>query len=324
MTTYKEINGTNIEAVSTDPANPVTGQVWYNTTDNVVKGAAQTTAGAWATGGNLNTGRVAGAGSGTQTASIFAGGTSPTTSNTELYNGSAWTETTNMNTARAELSAATVAPSTEALVFAGHTGTYPTQTPSTANEHWNGSAWTELADLNTGRWAGAGAGISYTAALFFGGYVPPNTAATESWNGSSWTEVGDLNTPRYYLTGTGSNTAAIAIGGAPSTNSVEQWNGSSWTAITNFPTASEYIEAAGASYTSCLALGVTPSSTGKKNVFWDGSSWTELADYSTGRINGLGSGTSSSALLSGGSPNSVATEEWTGAGAPLTVTFTDS
>ena len=53
MTTYKEINGTNIEAVSTDPANPVTGQVWYNLTDNVLKGAAATTAGAWATGGSF-------------------------------------------------------------------------------------------------------------------------------------------------------------------------------------------------------------------------------------------------------------------------------
>ena len=38
MTTYKEIRGTNIEAVASDPSNPVVGQVWYNTTTNVVKG----------------------------------------------------------------------------------------------------------------------------------------------------------------------------------------------------------------------------------------------------------------------------------------------
>ena len=37
MTTYKEIRGTNIEAVASDPSNPVEGQVWYNTTTNVVK-----------------------------------------------------------------------------------------------------------------------------------------------------------------------------------------------------------------------------------------------------------------------------------------------
>ena len=38
MTTYKEIRGTNIEAVASDPSNPVEGQVWYNTTTNAVKG----------------------------------------------------------------------------------------------------------------------------------------------------------------------------------------------------------------------------------------------------------------------------------------------
>ena len=38
MTTYKELKGTNIQAVSSDPTYPVNGQVWYNTTDNVLKG----------------------------------------------------------------------------------------------------------------------------------------------------------------------------------------------------------------------------------------------------------------------------------------------
>jgi len=38
MATYKEIRGTQIEAVATDPSNPVEGQVWYNTTSNVLKG----------------------------------------------------------------------------------------------------------------------------------------------------------------------------------------------------------------------------------------------------------------------------------------------
>jgi predicted alternative tryptophan synthase beta-subunit len=57
MATYKEIFGTNIEVLASDPANPVTGQVWYNSTDNVVKGQGVTTAGAWATGGSLNTAR---------------------------------------------------------------------------------------------------------------------------------------------------------------------------------------------------------------------------------------------------------------------------
>ena len=74
MATYKEINGTNIEAVSSDPANPVEGQVWYNTTSQTLKGQSATTAGAWSTGGALNQGRIAAQnGAGTQTAGLVYG-----------------------------------------------------------------------------------------------------------------------------------------------------------------------------------------------------------------------------------------------------------
>ena len=44
MTTYKEIRGTNIEVLASDPSNPVEGQVWFNSTDNVLKGQAATSA----------------------------------------------------------------------------------------------------------------------------------------------------------------------------------------------------------------------------------------------------------------------------------------
>ena len=84
MTTYKEINGTNIEAVASDPSNPVEGQVWYNTTTNVVKGVVNDP-GSWSTGGALNTGRQDPAGAGTQTAALAFGG-SGVTAATEEWN----------------------------------------------------------------------------------------------------------------------------------------------------------------------------------------------------------------------------------------------
>jgi hypothetical protein len=56
MATYKEIHGTNIEVVSSDPSNPVEGQLWYNSTSNNVKGFI-VSSGSWATGGDLNTAR---------------------------------------------------------------------------------------------------------------------------------------------------------------------------------------------------------------------------------------------------------------------------
>ena len=76
MATYKEIRGTQIEAVATDPSNPVEGQVWYNTTSNVLKGSVLTTAGAFASTNSLNTAH-GGAGStnqGTYTSALCWGG----------------------------------------------------------------------------------------------------------------------------------------------------------------------------------------------------------------------------------------------------------
>ena len=157
MAEYKQLHGTNIETVSSDPSNPVNGQVWYNSTDKVLKGFISNPVGAWATGGALNTGRyaISSAKLGTQTASLGFGGT-------------------------------TAAPA--------KTG---------EAESYNGSSWTEVADLNTARDVLAGLGTQ-TAAIAAGGTVSPgNTANTESWDGSSWTEVSNLNTARIQLVGTG-------------------------------------------------------------------------------------------------------------------------
>ena len=74
MATYKEIFGTDVEVVSSDPANPVTGQVWYNTTTQQLKGYKQFIGNAWSTGGNMNTARGFLGGTGTQTAALAFGG----------------------------------------------------------------------------------------------------------------------------------------------------------------------------------------------------------------------------------------------------------
>jgi hypothetical protein len=54
MTTFKEISGQLIRTLSSDPANPQEGQIWYNSTIGVLKGYDNTIA-AWASGGNLGT-----------------------------------------------------------------------------------------------------------------------------------------------------------------------------------------------------------------------------------------------------------------------------
>ena len=98
MATYKNIKGFGIQYLASDPTNPITGQVWFNSTSKALKGAsAGTVAGAtWASGGALNTARGASGGAGLQTSGLIFGGYNPVATAavaiTEAYNGSSWTE----------------------------------------------------------------------------------------------------------------------------------------------------------------------------------------------------------------------------------------
>jgi len=340
MTTYKEIKGTQIEVLASDPSNLVEGQVWYNSTDNVVKGAAATTVGSWATGGSLNTGRRAMSGAGTQTAALGIGGiiqpasppfTAITQAKTESYDGTSWTEVNDLTTARN--SSAGNGTQTSALNFGG-----ATPTPSALTESWNGTSWTEVNDLNTARYGLGGAGADNTSMLAFGGIYPPGQfqAITESWNGTSWTEVADLNTARSSLMGFGIKNSAIACGGESSPGYVaftESWNETSWTEVADTSFARSGGGTAGTDNTSGLIFGGYDHSPTdlrtNKTELWNGTSWSEEADLSgLAYHQQAGAGTATAAISFGGEGPSnqmrTGTEEWTGAGAPLTRTFTDS
>jgi len=324
MATYKEIFGTNIEVLASDPANPVAGQVWYNSTDNLVKGAAATTAGAWATGGALNTGRAEGGSAGTssEAALLFGGYNGSTLAVCESYDGTSWTEVGDLNTSRFALTG--LGEYTSALGVGGNGVTGATET-------WNGTSWTTSpATLNTGRQYLSAAG-STPAGLVFGGGTPSATAVTEEWNGTSWTEVADLNTARGNNGGgTGTAESALMAGGTSGSTAAELWNGTSWTATTNINTGRFFMGSSkrDASNTTALIFGgETPAPTRSADTeLWNGSTWTEQNNLSTARNYLMGAGISTGALAFGGDtpPYTTATEEWTGAGAPLIQTFTDS
>ena len=233
MAEYKEIHGTKIRTYTTNPDNPITGEVWYNDTDNVLKFAFTNTTTAWSTGGTLNTGRESLAGAGIQTAALaFGGEAPPNTGATELYNGSSWTELNDLSTVRYGL--AGVGLYTAALAFGGNTG------PGAVTESFNGTNWTEVNDLNTARNILTGIGIQ-TSALAVGGYTTTRVANTEAWNGTNWTEVNDMNTAKMRLGGNigVDSTAGLAYGGSEPggvTANTEQWNGSSWTEVNNLNT----------------------------------------------------------------------------------------
>ena len=57
MSTYKEIRGLKVRDYTTNPDNPIEGQLWYNTTDNVAKYQIPNVTSAWRTGNSLNSAR---------------------------------------------------------------------------------------------------------------------------------------------------------------------------------------------------------------------------------------------------------------------------
>ena len=161
--------------------------------------------------GTLNTARFALAGSSNapQTAGIVFGGTntdnSGTTANSESWNGSAWTETNNLNTSRKQLAGAGDS-STAALAMGSGT-----PAPAKAyTESWNGTCWTEVNDLNSGR-ANMGVSGTSTAAMCAGGSDTPDQSVVETWDGTSWSEVNDINTARNRIGGAGTTTANLIM-----------------------------------------------------------------------------------------------------------------
>ena len=333
MSNYKTLHGQKVQAVSSDPSNPITGQVWYNTSTNKLKYKAPQSAGSWSTGGNLNSGRTSGAAFGLQDASIYTGGRfapGPGRTNiTESYNGSSWTEVGDMPENLNHLAGAGI--QSAGLVFGGE--------PETANaKTWNGSAWTEVGNLNTARHGLMGAGLQSSALAFGGEGGPSNTTIgnTESWNGSAWSEVADLNTARESGGNAGeSNSSALLFGGgaAPSVPSgkteTESWNGSSWTEVGDLNLTAVYQSGCGTA-TEALSMGrfhPSPSNWSTTEEY-NGSSWSEVADMSSGRYFTLsGSGTQSAGMLTGGQsgpgvPNMTATEEFTKPGGVETISTT--
>ena len=338
MANYKDIHGSNIETVTSDPSNPVNGQVWYNSTDQALRGNAQTTVGAWASGGNLNNQRTNGAAFGvSQNSSLMFGGgnASGSVDYVESYNGTSWTEVADLNQDRQNIAGAGI--QTSGLAFGGLSN--PPVVMRALTESWNGSGWTEVGDLNTTRAYMGNAGVSNTSALAAGGDTNATNAVvavTELYDGSSWTEVGDINSARSRVGSNGTQTSAIIYTGRlspgtspPYTTITESWNGTSWTEVADMNTARQEPGEAGSSNTDALCFGgePPPGSVLAITESWNGTSWTETTDLNTARQQIAGNGTGTSALATAGAPFpsvSSATEEWTGPGANSTVTFTVS
>ena len=275
----------------------------------------------WVNGGSLGLARYYLAGFGTQTAAVAAGGyNGGNKSEVEEYDGSSWSEVTDIPTAgRSQGAAGTL---TAGLIFGA------ADSPQVKTFEYDGTNWTAGGDLNTGRKYMAGTGTQ-TAALAVGGSfgAPIQSNDTEEYDGSAWTSVNDINTARRALTGFGTQTSAAIGGGTPPLSSaIEEYDGTNWiTSPATLSTARRYLGGFGSLSSAGVFCGGKNGTVLNSTEEYNSSLNTiTQAVWSTGgTVNTIGdvsagAGTMNAGLKFGGYPPSgggvgtTATEEYNG------------
>jgi len=301
MTTYRQIHGRSIQAVTTDPTESVAeGQVWYNTTSDTFKSVVA--AEAWSSAAPLNTARYLANGFGSQTAGVYSAGQTPpgtNVANTEEYNGTGWTTATSFpSTATSGGSGGTA---TAGVVMGGGA---PYRSTSFK---YDGSSWTATGALPTAAdnisACGTGTQTNIIAAI---GRTPSSgnsgTNTSVTYNGSTFSSGPNLNTARMYggAAGTGTGTAGLIFGGFidPSPNAMtntEEYDGSSWTNAGALNVASSFPSGFG-TQTLTVAQVIAPNYGGSEQ--YNGSTWSALPNTgltSPGGLYGNAAGTTGNA-----------------------------
>lgn len=310
MTTYKGIKGLSIQTVAGDPSNLALGDIWYDSGARKVQGA-KTPAGAWSTGADLNASKHVGGSCGTVTAGLaFFGDAGPFLANSEEYDGTSWTEGSNVNTGRSRPTQ-NIGTQTAGIAVGGR------DPGNVANvEEYDGTSWSEVSDIPIGTERGGGAGIQ-TSALSFGGRSGAGTstvAETFEYDGTNWTDGGDLPVVNKNQFGFGTQTAAVGAGGYNTALVAEAYtyNGTAWADDGNNNTSRKYGSPSGTSQNYGNMGGGDPGGDSNSALMeqYDGTSWTELADLNTAVRQTTGTGSGSSALSIAGVGYSLKAEEW--------------
>jgi hypothetical protein len=334
MADYINIHGNNIPIRASDPTNPISGEVWYNSTTNALKGQLVTTSGTWASAANnlVSGGQSAGAGDTQNAAITFSTGATPSSNASQLYDGSSWTSGPNLNNQITWAGGS--GTQTAALSAAGYF--YPASPPPPVGlknfaEEYNGSSWSSVNALNNTGYGRCSFGTqSATAAVMradSGG-----TGSNEEYDGTSWTNATALPYNAYQGASTGSLTTGLIMGGifAPGPtrfNNTTSYDGTNWTSETVMPDVKVGASATGDTSQAIIWGGQGPGPSFVDTTFgYNGTSWAADATMGLGRKTmNTRSGTATSAMTSTGeSPSTNATEEYTGAGVPVTKTITTS
>ena len=279
----------------------VEGQLFFNSTANAFKETiTDFPGGTWASNTAAPTASTERWGTGTSNSNAMIG--SPPGAAME-WNGSSWTNGGTVNDTFSSRGA--TGSITLALIWGGDGSPARVDT-----EQYNGSAWTEVNDLNNGGGqVTSGPTGTYTDTITAGRGTSNWQTNSEKWDGTSWTETADLNTARRACGagGASSTNSLVAGGNVPPNNATdvtESWDGTSWTETGDLNTARFAVTGFGNVST---AVGITGGSSypasppyNTKTEFFNGTTWTEVNDLSNGRYHNKGGGSGASALTMGG------------------------
>lgn len=248
------------------------------------------------------------------------------TTNSETYDGTTWTEVSNISTARGKMGAA--GTQTAGVIYGGYVSTPVGNTNVT--EEYDGSSWTTSPGTLYEDIAQMAAFGTLTTAVMAGGYnykaSPPKArAVTQEYNGTTWASnpspSGDLGSANYDMSGAGTQTAGLSIGGNPGAKTTtEEYNGTVWTAGGALLAGKAVATAAGTQTDAIISGGP-----GVIVYGYDGAAWSTRPSMATPRseLGGTTPAPASSTLAIGGSSKTTC-ELFTGAVETATASFITS
>ena len=256
---------------------------------------------------------------------------------TEIYDGTSWTSTSGLGTARYDLASA--GTTTAALAIGGYiTGNLalteeytqygePNTFQNVGQVWYNGTTKTlKFTDqslvgtiatggnMNTGRNNYSAFG-TVTAGVAAGGFIsgssPPAgnvRSETEEYDGTSWTTSGAMGTAQYRGFGGGTQTAGFVASGRVYTPAVaakpatEEYNGSTWTTGGSLSTARYFGAQGSGTQTAGIATagGSDPSTNSNATEEYNGTSWTSGGTFPFSNQGIPGNGPQTAAITAGG------------------------
>ena len=257
---------------------------------------------------------------GTTTAGVVTGGaeglpSGASSTKTELWNGSSWSETGDLSTGRR--SGETFGSSTAAVAVAGFTiGNPPYWTEVV--EEFNGSSWTSGTAAPRHNSNGCGVGTQ-TAGMIVSQREDPSdnyltkvvTAQTREYDGTNWTTGGTVNlaSTANSVVGTQSSCRKMGGSGPPTPSSYtnqEEWNDTVWTTDGALATGVMNSGAAGTASAAVVSGGqisdnlTTTQEVTKTISTLTAAAWASGGTLNVPRVQTYGAGSQTAGLIFGG------------------------